>query len=126
MVITQSRSLSIGAGQPYLAEVRSSPIHGQGLFSCVDLEAGQELGEYTGFPVPAPDGESLKREGFVLYRVGADGEIVDGRDGTGPLRYLNHGSPASVEMDWDTWTMQTTRAVKAGEELLYDYGDDWR
>jgi len=109
-----------------LAEVRSSPIHGWGLFACVDIVAGQDLGEYTGFPVPAPDGESLKRDGFVLYRVGDDGEIVDGRDGTGPLRYLNHSFAANVDMDWDTWTMHTTRAVKAGEELLYDYGDDWR
>ncbi len=109
-----------------LAEVRSSPIHGWGLFACVDLVAGQALGEYTGIPVPAPSGESLKREDFVLYRVGDDGEIVDGRDGTGPLRFLNHSIAANVDLDWETWTMRTAWAVKAGEELLFDYGEDWR
>ena len=108
-----------------LAEVRASPIHGWGLFACVDIVADQALGEYTGIPVRAPRGEGLA-EDFVLYRTGDNGEIVDGRDGTGPLRYLNHSFASNVDMDWDTWTMHTTRAVKAGEELLFDYGEDWR
>ena len=96
-------------------EARPSPVHGTGVFAVSALPAGAHVGTYTGRPT---DDDGV----YVLWiEDGAGGwERIDG---TGVLRFLNHSRSPNVEFDGPD--LYARRDIEAGEELLFDYGDDW-
>lgn len=94
--------------------VDKSPIHGRGLFARERLSRGDYLGTY--------DGPRVKRNGMhVLWVEDAPGKWI-GRDGRNMLRYLNHSSKPNVE--FDGFDLYARRAIRPGEELMFDYGED--
>ena len=97
-----------------LVEPRRSPIHGTGVFALVDLEQGRLIGRYSGTPTMV-DGE------YVLWVEGDDG-AWEGIEGAGDLRFLNHSPSPNVY--FDGLDLYALRDVSAGEELLFDYGED--
>ena len=98
-----------------LVQPRKSPIHGTGVFALVKLDQGALVGRYSGAPTML-DGK------YVLWIEGDDG-IWEGIDGAGDLRFVNHSRSPNVEFDGPE--LYALRDVNPGEELLFDYGEDW-
>lgn len=98
-----------------LVLVGPSPIHGTGVFARREIATGELIGTYVGAPTDV-DGP------HVLWIEG-DGDAWQGIEGTGDLRWLNHSRAPNVEFDGPD--LYAVRDVEAGEELLFDYGDEW-
>jgi len=96
-----------------LFRVRSSPIHGRGLFAAVDLEAGQHLGVY--------EGPEVEEDGMhVLWVEETPGGDWTGYDGQNELRFMNHADEPNAELDGvDCYTL---KKIPAGTEITIDYG----
>ena len=101
---------------------------GRGVIALEDVPAGAEVERAPVIPVPAS--ELLEVEGhhtvfdqYLLYWSDEPGAEV--AMGCGLLMIYNHSSNPNVEFhtgpDPLTMSVITTRAVKAGEELVYDY-----
>jgi hypothetical protein len=99
-----------------LVEARPSAIHGTGVFAVAAIAEGQLVGVYEGRPTE-DDGT------HVLWIQGDDPDTWRGIDGTGVLRFLNHSRSPNVEFDGDH--LYAVRPISPGEELCFDYGDDW-
>src|SRR5579875_1177961 len=91
--------------------VRRSPIHGNGVYAAVGIPARTALMQYKGRPL-------------------TDKYIVDANVGGNSARWINHSCSPNCEA-WieevdgglhDKVMIGTKRAIKAGEELTYDYG----
>ncbi len=98
-----------------LVEVRESPIHGKGVFAKRRLPGGMLVGVYKGVVV-------TENDTYVLWVELENGEHV-GIDGQNALRYLNHAPEPNTEFEGDL--LYTLRAIPAGTELTFDYGEDW-
>lgn len=97
-----------------LLEVQDSPVHGRGLFAAQTIAKGTELGvcKTRKAKRDGPYVLWLDDEGEERYRVLCD------------LRFINHSKKANVAY-YDDLTVVALKRIKAGEELLHDYGDDW-
>ncbi len=95
--------------------VRSSRIHGKGVFAARRLRAGGYVGTF--------EGERTSRDGrYVLWVLGDDGRYL-GIRGCNDLRYLNHSSGANAELRGvDLYAL---RNIQPGREITLDYGPDW-
>jgi len=115
---------------------RQSPIHGNGVFASRDLPKGARVIEYKGRRLThaqanrmyANDSESGHTFLFTLNEK----FLIDGGDGGNDARWINHSCAPNCEA-WvienkqgdkqrDRVVIETRRAIRAGEELTYDYG----
>jgi len=115
---------------------RQSPIHGNGVFAAHDLPKGTRVIEYKGRRLThaqanrmyANDSESGHTFLFTLNTK----YLIDGGDGGNDARWINHSCAPNCEA-WvienkqgdrlrDRLVIETRRAIRAGEELTYDYG----
>jgi len=109
-----------------LYEVKSSLIHGTGLFARVDLAAGTHVIEYVGERVTKE--QSLRRrleDNFFVFTV-TDEFDIDGAVDWNPARFINHSCAPNCEAemkDERIWII-ALRDIKAGEELTFNYGYD--
>lgn len=99
-----------------LVEARTSEIHGTGVFAVADIAAGTLIGVYEGEPTDV-DGT------HVLWIDDDESGSWRGIDGTGVLRFLNHSRSPNVEFDGPE--LHALRDIAAGEELCFDYGEEW-
>jgi len=92
--------------------VKSSTIHGRGLFSKTRIVKDSYLGTYSG--------KKAVNDGMhVLWAEQEDGSW-EGRHGQNVLRYLNHSRNPSCEfIGFDLYAL---RDIHVGEELTIDYG----
>ncbi len=97
-------------------EVRSSPIHGLGVFARRTFRKGTWIGRYTA--------RKTNRDGtYVLWVYDEARKLVSGYDGYGRLRYLNHHPRPNGELDGlDLYALRT---IRPGEEITIHYGEDW-
>jgi SET domain-containing protein len=114
--------------------VRHSPIHGTGVFAARDIPAHEEIIEYAGRRITQAqaDAEYPNDDGHTFLYVLNDHWLIDaGVDGN-DARWINHGCDPNCEV-WlvesddgdpakDRLVIESLRAIKAGEELTYDYG----
>lgn len=98
-----------------LVLVAPSTVHGTGLFAAAAIEEGARVGTY--------DGDPTDQDGTHVLWVETDDGGWDGIDGTGPLRFLNHSRTPNVEFDGPE--LHALRDIEPGEELFFDYGDEW-
>lgn len=115
---------------------RQSPIHGNGVFAARDLTKGARVIEYKGKRLThaqanrmyANDSDSGHTFLFTLNKK----YLIDGGDGGNDARWINHSCAPNCEA-WvienkagdrsrDRVVIETRRAIRAGEELTYDYG----
>ncbi len=96
-------------------EVRSSPVHGRGVFARKRLREGQTIGCFEGEPTDV-DGT------YVLW-VQDEAGRASGIRGRNALRFLNHDANPNVEFHGPE--LVVLRNVQPGRELLIDYGPDW-
>ena len=103
---------------------KKSGLHGRGLFAARDLEAGVRLIEYTGIRYPKGEYPDLVDAGHTRFVRLSDGT---GIDGTGWASLANHACEPNCELAEEEGSdpprayLYTLRAVKKGEELVWDY-----
>lgn len=114
-------------------EVRPStiPNAGDGLFALVDISLEDTIGYYTGKVLDNKAFHDPKRpvSDYILYLC--NNHIILGE---GPLanytRYINHSSRKPnafliTSTRWKTARLEAIRSISPGEEIFYNYGDDY-
>ena len=100
-------------GQLY--EVRTSPIHGRGLFATCDIPKETLIGTIEGKPT--------KRDGsYTIWMDDDEGNSVGLRI-MNDLRFVNHARPPNAGFYEDE--LWSVRRIRAGEEITHDYGQGW-
>jgi SET domain-containing protein len=102
--------------------IRSSVLHGAGVYTDAPISKGTLVVEYTGPRLRAKDTDGLYAEGDVTYLFGMNGgkTIIDG---FGMAAFVNHSCDPNCESDQlkgRVWII-AIRDIAAGEELTYDY-----
>jgi len=110
-------------------QVRRSGVHGKGVFAARDIAKGEVLIEYVGEHISWP--QALDRHphdpsqpDHTFYFSLDDGSVIDANVGGNAARWINHACTTNCiadEIDGRVF-IKARRAIKAGEELFYDYG----
>ena len=123
------RSVAKKAALEKLYVVRWSKIHGRGVFAATDIPKGTRIVEYKGKRIsyklacrlyPDVDG---KHTHTFLFEIDDD-TVIDAAQGGNAARWINHSCEPNceaVEEDGRIY-IESTRKIKAGEELGYNYG----
>ena len=112
----------MGEGKRKYAVKRSAT--GLGLFALETIPAGRRIIEYTGPLIP--NAEVEKRRGRYFFGVNTKWAI-DGSPRANTARYINHSCSPNAEAIVSgrrVWVW-SKRAIKAGEEITYDYGKEY-
>jgi SET domain-containing protein len=112
---------------PYF-EVRTSKIQGKGAFAIRNIRKGTRLIEYLGQRISwrtadkRYDDEKMGRHHTFLFTVD-DKVVIDAAVNGNDARFLNHSCDGNCEAITDRKRIfiEARRAIKAGDELLYDY-----
>jgi SET domain-containing protein len=102
--------------------VRSSPLHGAGVYTTARFKKGQRVLEYTGPRLPKKQSEGMYAENEVTYLFNIDNlKLVI--DGFGTAAFVNHScdSNCGTRQYGNRIFIVAERDIKAGEELTYDY-----
>lgn len=98
-----------------LVVVRSSAIHGRGLFALRPIPEGTLIGEY--------EGRKTHRNGaYTLWLEDQNGD-PHGISGTNELRFINHSKIPNVS--FYEAELYALRDIRKGEEITHHYGADW-
>lgn len=117
-----------------LWKLKKSKIHGNGLYANTDIDAGVAIIEYVGEKIKKK--ESLKRctEWEEAARKTGEGLVyifdlnkkydLDGNTPNNPAKYINHACNENCEAinEEDRIWIYSTKEIKKGEELYFDYG----
>ena len=97
---------------------------GLGLFALEHIPAGQRLIEYTG-PIITSE-EVASRRGKYFFEINSKWAI-DGSPRSNTARYINHSCRPNAEAIVSgrrVWVW-SKRAIRAGEEITYNYGKEY-
>jgi SET domain-containing protein len=99
-------------------------IAGLGLFTEAPIERGGYVIEYTGSVLSREIAD--KKGGKYLFEISAD-RVIDGTGRDNLARYINHSCRPNCEPSIRKGSILifAKRAIKPGEELSYDYGDEY-
>jgi uncharacterized protein len=109
---------------PENLEVRSSPIHGRGLFALTDLPRRRKLGELDGRLVRLPAARKAVERLPVIYLIELSRRYaLDCSEGN-KFKHLNHSCAPNcfLRIHKRVVEVYTLRTVKPGTELTIDYG----
>lgn len=102
---------------------------GKGLFARTLIKKGAFILEYIGTPVPAEIADD--HPGRYLFELN-DKVTLDGDTADNTAKYINHSCDPSVEAEIDEdkdgsehINIYAVRAIKPGEELFIDYGEEY-
>ena len=99
--------------------------YGLGLFTLEPIPKGKRIIEYTG---PLVSNEYVENRPNGKYFFGVNSKwSIDGTPRSNTARYINHSCRPNSEAIISgrrVW-IWSKRAIKAGEELSYDYGKDY-
>ncbi len=110
--------------------VRRSRIHGRGVYAGRDLAKGERVIEYKGEVIGAREADRRPPsdpddDSHTFFFSLSDGKrVIDAAVGGNAARWINHSCAPnceSEEEDDGRVFIVTLRAIKAGEELFYDY-----
>ena len=102
--------------------IRSSPLHGAGVYTTAAILSGTRVVEYTGPRLTTKQTDGLYAGSEITYLFGMD----DGKtviDGFGTAAFVNHSCQPNCETDEienRVWII-ALRDIAAGEEITYDY-----
>ena len=102
--------------------IRSSSLHGAGVYTTSPIAEGSRILEYTGPRLRAKQTDGMYADSEVTYLFGMD----DGKtviDGFGMAAFVNHSCQPNCDTDQidDRVWIIALRDIAAGEELTYDY-----
>ena len=107
--------------------VRSSGIHGKGVFAVTHIPKHTRLIEYKGKRLT--EAQVDKRyanddDPHTFLFALDDGMVIDATLGGNSARWINHSCAPNCEAvdDGDRIFIETLRAIRPGEELSYNYG----
>jgi SET domain-containing protein len=109
--------------------VRTSGIHGRGVFAATEILRGERIVEYKGKrsswdeAMARPDSDPDDPAHTFLFEID-DGRVIDARIRGNAARWINHScAPNCVteEDDRGRVFIEAKRRIKPGEELTYDY-----
>ena len=108
--------------------VRSSPIHGRGVFALGRIVAGEALFEYKGTVLSWKEAQrryerSAVEDGHTFFFDLGDGRVIDGARGGNSARWVNHSCEPNCETEQDGSRVffHALRDIEPGEELFIDY-----
>ena len=116
-------------------KIRTSSIHGKGAFAAKDIPKGIKIIEYVGEKVTKEEGttrEKLQEEqsssggGKTYIFELNEKHDIDGSVDWNSAKFINHSCNPNCEVeiiDDHIWII-SSRDIKEGEELYYDYGFD--
>ena len=109
--------------------VRQSRIHGRGVFARCSIRRGARIIEYRGERISLaeadrrPDSDPDNPYHTFLFELN-DGRVIDAASGGNAARWINHScAPNCVPIEDEDGRVyiEARRAIRAGEELSYDY-----
>ncbi|XHS79783.1 SET domain-containing protein [Burkholderiaceae bacterium UC74_6] len=110
-------------------QVRTSGVHGRGMYAVVDIPAGESLIEYIGERITYEQAQDRHpadpaQPNHTFYFSLEDGNIIDANFGGNSSRFINHSCDPNCEADEENGRVfiKSLRDLVAGEELFYDYG----
>lgn len=127
MLKTRPMTTSSGGAR---VEVRTSPLHGRGLFASTDIPAGALIGVYPLLILSHDETAHLKATRLYHYVFYVD-EREDGAMRAavafGNISMCNHSQEANcsffVDAEAETVTLTTRITLREGDEILIDYED---
>lgn len=113
-----------------LVHVRSSPVHGRGLFASREIRAGGLIGVYPLLILSEADTARLKATRlyhYVFYVDENDAGAIRAAVAFGDISMCNHSRDPNAFFNVDPESMEVTlsadRLIAAGDEILIDYED---
>jgi uncharacterized protein len=110
-------------------QVRTSGVHGKGVFAAADLLKGERLIEYVGERISEAEADRRHPHdpadpNHTFYFLLEDGTIIDALFGGNSSRWINHSCAPNCEAEEDEGRVfiKAKKAIKEGTELFYDYG----
>jgi SET domain-containing protein len=102
--------------------VKSSSLHGAGVYSTAPIRKGARVLEYTGPRLSKEQTDGMYADNEVTYLFTMDDPNVV-IDGFGMAAFINHSCDPNCESDQfgDQIWIVALRDIAAGEELTYDY-----
>ena len=110
--------------------VRTSRIHGRGVYAGRKLKKGERIIEYKGEVIswreadrrPPSDPDDPNHTFF--FALDDHKHVIDANVGGNAARWINHSCDPNCETEEDNGRVfiEALRDIKAGEELSYDYG----
>ena len=125
--MSRKSPISISPGRRL--QTRRSGVHGKGVFALVDIPKGEVLIEYVGEVITWK--EALRRHphdpndpNHTFYFHIDEDHVIDALYGGNSSRWINHSCSPNCEPDEVDGRIfiKSRRAIRAGEELNYDYG----
>jgi SET domain-containing protein len=109
-------------------ELRTSPIHGQGVFALRRIRKGRRLIEYAGERITPEaadlryDDDAMDRPHTFLFTVDAR-TVIDAAVSGNQARFVNHSCDPNCEAvdNGGRIFIEALRNIRPGEELTYDY-----
>ena len=116
----------MGLSQPTSYEVRTSPIHGHGIFALASIAAETRIIEYIGERISKAESLRRRQDGNIFVFIVNDNEDIDGSVDWNPARFINHSCAPNCEarMEDDRIWIIAQRDIAPGEELSFNYGYD--
>jgi SET domain-containing protein len=109
--------------------VRTSGVHGRGVYAGRKLKKGERIIEYKGEVIswreadrrPPSDPDDPNHTFF--FSLGDGKRVIDANVNGNAARWINHSCAPNCETeeDDDRVFIEALRDIKAGEELFYDY-----
>ncbi len=115
---------------------RQAPHHGRGVFAVTDIPKGEEVIQYRGKILTHAQANRLYagdvESGHTFLFTMNEKYLIDGGDGGNVARWFNHSCSPNCQA-WliedkqgdklkDRVVIESKRAIRAGEELTYNYG----
>jgi SET domain-containing protein len=110
-------------------QVRTSGVHGKGVFALQDIAKGDVIIEYKGEIISAQEAEDRHPHNpsdphHTFYFQIDDDRVIDALHGGNSARWINHSCVPNCKpsVEEDRVMIKAKKDIAAGEELNYDYG----
>ena len=115
-----------------LYRVRSSGIHGKGVYATQRIRKGTRVVEYLGDRITHEEADDRyeakgQDDGHTFLFVVSDRIVIDAGVGGNDARFINHRCAPNCDtvIENDRVFIEAVRTIEPGEELGYEYGLTW-
>jgi SET domain-containing protein len=104
-------------------EVRSSSVHGRGVYAINPIRKGRRIIEYTGERVSWENAPNDPEDPHTFNFGLENGDVINPEVGGNEARWINHSCDPNCEAieENDRIYIYAMRSIRPGEELFYDY-----
>jgi SET domain-containing protein len=127
-----ARSAALHGDDTPLYRVRSSGIHGKGVYATQRIRKGTRIVEYLGDRITHEEADDRyeakgQDDGHTFLFVVNDRIVIDAGVGGNDARFINHRCAPNCDtvIENDRVFIEAVRTIEPGEELGYEYGLTW-